>query len=82
MFCEIDEIAGQIKDLVRKHDCVVYALDESHFSTEPYLAQGWFEKRWPPQDSNKPQKRKSHVLWLIESDDEKILLEKIQEIRQ
>lgn len=26
-------------------DCEIYALDESHFSTEPYLAQGWFKKR-------------------------------------
>jgi hypothetical protein len=23
---------------------VIYALDEAHFSTEPYLVQGWFKK--------------------------------------
>lgn len=78
----VSRIAEQIKDLVKKKDCVVYALDESHFSTEPYLVQGWFKKRWPPPDSNEPQKRESHVLWMLESGDEKILLEKIQKIRQ
>lgn len=78
----VSQIAEQIKDLIRKKDCVVYALDESHFSTEPYLVQGWFKKRWPPQDSNEQQKTESHVLWMLESDDEKILLEKVQKIRQ
>ena len=78
----VSQIADQIKDLIEKKDSVVYALDESHFSTEPYLVQGWFKKRWPPQDSNEQQKAKPHVLWMLESEDTKILLEKVQEIRQ
>ena len=78
----VSRIVEQIKALIKKKDCVVYALDESHFSTEPYLVQGWFKKRWPPQNPNEHQKRKSYVLWMLESDDTKILLEKIQKIRQ
>ena len=73
-------MAEEVKELTKKKDSVVYALDESHFSTEPYLVRGWFKKRWPPQDSNEPQTRKSHVLWLLESHNAKILLEKIQEV--
>lgn len=78
----VDQIAQQIKELMKQKDCVVYALDESHFSTEPYLVQGWFKKRWPPQDSNEQKKRKSYVLWMLESGDTKILLEKVQKVRQ
>jgi len=78
----VSQIVEQIKALIQKKNCVVYALDESHFSTEPYLVQGWFKKRWPPQDSNEQKKRKSYVLWMLESGDTKILLEKVQKVRQ
>lgn len=78
----IEEIVRQIETMTKKKDCLVYALDEAHFSTEPYLVQGWFKKRWPPQDSNQQEKRKSHVLWMLEFNEQKILLEKIEEIRQ
>ena len=70
----VSQIAKQINDLIKKKDCVVYALDESHFSTEPYLVQGWFKKRWPPQDSNEQKKKKSHVFWMLEFDDTNIHL--------
>lgn len=70
----LDEIEAIIKD----KDSVIYALDESHFSTEPYLVQGWFFKRWPPPDMFQQQKRKSHILWMFESKDKKVLLEAIE----
>jgi len=72
-------IAG-IKDLVSAEDTEIYALDESHFSTEPYLVRGWFKKRWPAQDRNEQQARKSHILWMLESCNNKILLEEIKAI--
>ena len=78
----IRKMLDEIKDLTKEEECVIYALDESHFSTEPYLVRGWFKKRWPPQNSDGSQKRKSHILWMFESHDKKVLLEKIQEIRQ
>jgi len=76
----IRQIVDEIKALVKRKDCEIYALDESHFSTEPYLVRGWFKKRWPPQDCDTMQAGKSHILWLLESCDTKILLEKIQTI--
>jgi len=79
-YAAIRQIVDEIKELIKRKDCEIYALDESHFSTEPYLVQGWFKKRWPPQDSDTLQAGKSHILWLLESYDTKILLEKIQAV--
>ena len=78
----VSAMVEEIKELVTKKDSVVNALDESHLSTEPSLVQGWFKKRWPPQDSDESQARKSHVLCLLEYQDEKNLLEKVQKVRQ
>ncbi|MBA3006212.1 MAG: IS630 family transposase [Desulfocapsa sp.] len=77
---KIDAMAAEIKSLLSDSDTEIYALDESHFSTEPYLVRGWFKKRWPPQDRNEQQTRKSHILWMLESHDKKILLEEIKAI--
>jgi transposase len=41
----VNKIAEQIKELMKKKDCIIYALGESYFSTEPYLVQGWFKKK-------------------------------------
>jgi len=74
----IDRICNQIIELAQKEDCVIYALDESHFSTEPYLVRGWFFKRWPPPDIDTVKEGKPHVLWMLESQNVKILLEEVQ----
>ncbi|WP_457576725.1 IS630 family transposase [Desulfomarina sp.] len=78
----IDAILKDIQNILAEKETVIYALDEAHFSTEPYLVQGWFKKRWPPSNSNASQARKSYVLWMLESDNTKILLEKIQIFEQ
>jgi len=69
-----------IQDLLSKGETEIYALDESHFSTEPYLVRGWFKKRWPPQDTDQLSEGKSHVLWLLKSGDTEILLEEIKTV--
>ena len=74
-------ILDEIKDITHKKECVIYALDESHFSTEPYLVRGWFKKRWPPSNRHTEKKGKSDVFWMFEFKNVKILLEKVQEIR-
>ena len=74
----IHRLVAEISQLASNKDTVVYALDEAHFSNEPYLVQGWFKKRWPPQDTNAEKAGKSHILWLLESENTKILLEKVQ----
>lgn len=77
---KIDSIVAEIKSLLSESETEIYALDESHFSTEPYLVRGWFKKRWPPQNRDEQQTRKSYVLWMLESRDTKILLEKVKTI--
>jgi transposase len=73
----IKKMLNEIEAIIKDKDSVIYALDESHFSTEPYLVQGWFFKRWPPPDMHQQQKKKSHILWMLESKDKKVLLEAI-----
>jgi len=70
----------KIKDILSRGETEIYALDESHFSTEPYLVRGWFKKRWPPSDSNALQKRKSYILWVLKFGDTEVLLEEIKTI--
>ena len=41
----IRKLVKDIKGRFKRKECEIYALDESHFSTEPYLIQGWFKKR-------------------------------------
>ena len=72
----------EILKIIDQKESVIYILDESHFSTEPYLVQGWFKKRWAPQDTDTKKKRKSHLLWMFEYQDTKILLEKVDKVRQ
>jgi len=78
----IKNMVQTILKIIDQKKSVIYTLDESHFSTEPYLVQGWFKKRWPPQDSNTQKERKSHLLWMFEYQDTKILLEKVDKVRQ
>jgi transposase len=73
----VEKIVEDVREITQDQESVIYALDESHFSTEPYLVQGWFKKRWPPWNTNFPKKGKSHILWLLESTNTKILLEEI-----
>jgi transposase len=73
----VEKIVEDVREITQDQESVIYALDESHFSTEPYLVQGWFKKRWPPQNTNFLKEGKSHVLWLLESTNTKILLEEI-----
>lgn len=74
----VKQMIRKIEQVIDQKDSVIYALDESHFSNEPYLVRGWFLKRWPPQDINTQKTRKSHVLWLLESENKKILLEEVE----
>ncbi len=61
----VKTMVQKILKIIEQKESVIYTLDESHFSTEPYLVQGWFKKRWPPQDSNTQKERKPHLLWML-----------------
>lgn len=74
----VKSMVEEIKTILSKGKTEIYALDESHFSTEPYLVRGWFKKRWPPQNRDKLQKGKSHIFWMLKSGDTEILLEEVK----
>jgi len=75
---KIQSMVEEIKSVLDRGETEIYALDESHFSTEPYLVRGWFKKRWSPQNRDKLKERKSHILWMLKSGDTEILLEEIK----
>ncbi len=76
----VKSMIEEIKGILSKGETEIYALDESHFSTEPYLVRGWFKKRWPPQDRDKLQEGKSHILWMLKFGDTEVLLEEVKTI--
>ena len=38
---EVKSIVKEIQTLTHKKDCEIVDLDESYFSTEPYVVRGW-----------------------------------------
>ncbi len=76
----VRKMVSEIEKVIAQKESVIYALDESHFSSEPYLVRGWFFKRWPPQDTDTEKKRKSHILRMLESKNKKILLEEVEQL--
>jgi transposase len=72
----VQQIAQEILALKDGKETVVLFLDESHFSTEPYVIRGWHKRGEPffPQDSAKTGK--SFGVWRIQSGRQMFLLEK------
>jgi len=75
---KVEKMVKEIHELLKEANCEVFALDESHFSTEPYVVRGWQKKLWPPENTNSGEKRSTHNVWMLESENKKILLEKIE----
>lgn len=75
-----NELLKKIQQIIEHNECEIFALDESHFSTEPYLVRGWFKKRWPPQNPNFYQKGNRHYVWFFESQNTTVLLETFEKI--
>ncbi len=40
----VQAMIEEVRAILFKGDTEIYALDESHFSTEPYLVRGWLKK--------------------------------------
>ena len=73
----IRSINQRVARLLEEEDCEIFALDESHFSTEPYVVSGWGKKghKDPRRDTKNAQKIQ-HV-WLLQSGEQTILLEDV-----
>lgn len=72
----INTIISEMKTLLDDKETEVFAIDESHFSTEPYLIKGWFKKGEHFFPACTQKKAKLHDIWCIESENRIILLEK------
>jgi transposase len=75
---KVRQIAAEINALKETENVEVMFLDESHFSTEPYVIRGWSKKGEPffPPDSQK--ERKLHYIWGIRTQKRYYLLEEFQ----
>jgi len=76
----IHKIIEGIKSIADKEDCEILALDETHFSTEPYLIKGWFKKNTAVQDSSVELPGGLHSVWMLKSEDKTFLLEEYQKV--
>jgi len=73
------EMLYEIEAFVKEKDAEIYILDESHFSTEPYIVKGWFKKKCATSDKYPQKTGKLHNIWCLEYKNTKILLEKFCE---
>lgn len=73
---QVKAIANEILALKKDGDLEVMFLDESHFSTEPYVARGWHKRGKPffPPDTSKS--KRVHHIWGIRTKKSGFLLEK------
>jgi hypothetical protein len=72
----VNTILREIKEMLDKEQTEVFAVDESHFSTEHYLIKGWFKKGEHFSHADTKAKTKLHDIWCIESENTIFLLEK------
>jgi putative transposase len=70
----IQEIEKAIK--ASKREVEIFTLDESHFSTEPYLIKGWYKKGEHFFCERLQQERKLHNVWCVQHKKKTFLLEK------
>lgn len=72
----VQDIAKEILEFKDDDEIDVFFLDESHFSTDPYVIRGWHKKGEPffPPDTAKA--RKPFGVWCIRSSNWEFLLEK------
>jgi len=73
---KVQDIAEEIRKLKSDQDVDVMFLDESHFSTEPYIIRGWSKKGKPFFPSDTIQAGRMHDIWGIRAGNEWFLLEK------
>ena len=77
----VQEIAKEILSMTKDSDVEVMFVDESHFSTEPYVIRGWYRKGEDFFPRDKSEKRIRIGFWRIQTPDKIILLEKRKQKR-
>lgn len=74
---QVNRILDEVKDMLNNDQIDVLAIDESHFSTEPYLIKGWYKKGEHFFPSDTKEKTKLYDIWCVKSKNTSILLEKL-----
>ena len=77
----VQEIARDILSMSKSSDVEVMFVDESHFSTEPYVIRGWHRKGEDFFPRDEPQTGIRVGFWRIQTSDKVILLEKREQKR-
>ena len=69
-------IINEINGIMDKEEVEVFALDEAHFSTEPYVVRGWRRRGEPFFPPHFSKKRERHSVWRVQFREREFLLEK------
>ena len=69
------EMIAEIKAFIEDDEANIYFLDETHFSTQPYIVKGWQKKRKTFFDSNTFHTGKLYDFWCVEFKGRKAYLE-------
>lgn len=75
---KVQAIASEIMSLKKDGDVEIMFLDESHFSTEPYVARGWHKRGNPFFPGNTRKAGRVHYIWGIRTRKASFLLEKFR----
>jgi transposase len=75
---KVQAIAAEIMALKKGGAVEVMFLDESHFSTEPYVARGWHKRGNPFFPGNTKKAGRVHHIWSIRTRKASFLLEKFR----
>jgi len=75
---KVKEIASEIMGLKATKELEVVFLDESHFSTEPYVCRGWHKRGEPFFPGNSEKEKGVHDIWRVRTGEAVFLLEKFE----
>jgi transposase len=75
----VQEIAARINELKVEDDVEVMFLDESHFSTDPYVTRGWHKRGEPFFPEDTAQTGSLHHIWGIRAGKRFFLLEELSQ---
>jgi len=68
------QLVNRIKAELQQGDCEIFALDETCFSTDPYVNRGWI-KSGEKKTSHPVSSRQANPVWCLKSKDKAYVLE-------
>lgn len=71
----LQEITRELAQIQSQSEVEIFFLDESHFTTDPYIAQGWHKRGVPFFPGDAKNSKVDHNIWGIRYKGRYILLE-------